>query len=222
MSLYPSSAAKSAGLCAIIDRQTPAFASLALAADKGRRADLNRSFSDWKTAAAGRVRDIAMPKLGLFRNEKDARSPWAAPKARSAARVKERLLLTLDGRAQDGERDADSEAVSHGVARTRGDRHDPLLGHPQGQAVELCGVNAQILDGLRKCALVDVMAAIEQFQPQYDPTTSSWAWGRHGLRLSACGIERQEPRRAGTQPSMAFHISGGAWTCDRFDVLDGL
>ncbi|CAI5974754.1 unnamed protein product [Closterium sp. NIES-65] len=188
MSLYPSSAAKSAGLCAIIDRQTPAFASLALAADKGRRADLNRSFSDWKTAAAGRVRDIAMPKLGLFRNEKDARSPWAAPKARSAARVKERLLLTLDGEGKTVSRCLVTDTIRYWDTR-------------KGRLSNSAGVNAQILDGLRKCALVDVMAAIEQFQPQYDPTTSSWAWGRHGLRLSACGIERQE--HAGQAPSVS-------------------
>ncbi|CAI5523801.1 unnamed protein product [Closterium sp. Naga37s-1] len=188
MSFYPSSAAKSAGLCAIIDRLTPAFASLALAADKGRRADLNRSFSDWKTAAAGRVRDIAMPKLGLFRNEKDARSPWAAPKARSAARVKKRLLLTLDGEGKTVSRCLVTDAIRYWDTR-------------KGRLSNSAGVNAQIVDGLRECALVDVMAAIEQFQPQYDPTTSSWAWGRHGLRLSACGIERQE--HAGQAPSVS-------------------
>ncbi|CAI5946465.1 unnamed protein product [Closterium sp. NIES-65] len=65
----------------------------------------------------------------------------------------------------------------------------------KGRLSNSAGVNAQIVDGLRECALVDVMAAIEQYQLQYDPTTSSWAWGRHGLRLSADGVERQEPAK---------------------------
>ncbi|CAI5497603.1 unnamed protein product [Closterium sp. Naga37s-1] len=61
----------------------------------------------------------------------------------------------------------------------------------KGRLSNSAGVNAQIVDGLRECALTDVMVAVDQFQPAYDATTSSWAWGRHGLRLSACGIERQ-------------------------------
>ncbi|CAI5976856.1 unnamed protein product [Closterium sp. NIES-64] len=180
MSFYPSSAAKSAGLCAVIERLTPTFAALAMAADKVCRADLNRTLSDWKTAAAGRVRDIALPKLGLFRDERDASSPWAAPRARSAARVQERLLLTLDG---------EGKAVNLVTDAIR------FWDTRKGRLSNSAGVNAQIVDGLRECALVDVMAAIEQYQLQYDPTTSSWAWGRHGLRLSADGVERQEPAK---------------------------
>ncbi|CAI5475039.1 unnamed protein product [Closterium sp. Yama58-4] len=61
----------------------------------------------------------------------------------------------------------------------------------KGRLSNSAGVNAQIVDGLRECALTDVMAAVDEFQPAYDATTSSWAWGRHGLRLSSCGIERQ-------------------------------
>ncbi|CAI5521196.1 unnamed protein product [Closterium sp. Naga37s-1] len=189
MSFYPSSAAKSAGLCAVIERLTPTFASLTMAADKARRADLNRTLSDWKTAAAGRVRDIALPKLGLFRDERDARSPWAAPKARSAARVQERLLLTLDGEGKAVTRWLVTDAIRFWDTR-------------KGKLSNSAGVNAQIVDGLRECALLDVMAAIEQYQPQYDPTTSSWAWGRHGLRLSACGVQRQES--AGQAPSNPY------------------
>ncbi|CAI5522641.1 unnamed protein product [Closterium sp. Naga37s-1] len=60
----------------------------------------------------------------------------------------------------------------------------------KGRLSNSAGVNAQIVDGLRECALTDVMAAVDEFQPAYDATTSSWAWGRHGLRLSSCGIER--------------------------------
>ncbi|CAI5996706.1 unnamed protein product [Closterium sp. NIES-65] len=253
MSFYPSSAAKSAGLCAVIERLTPTFAALAMAADKACRADLNRTLSDWKTAAAGRVRDIALPKLGLFRDERDASSPWAAPRARSAARVQERLLLTLDGEGKavnlvgfclggcnimthvwpDG-CCADHFVISKWSEDRRGMPfasgafaacaraafrprmvngtltlklyHMAWLEHVVTDAIRFwdtrkgrlsnsAGVNAQIVDGLRECALVDVMAAIEQYQLQYDPTTSSWAWGRHGLRLSADGVERQEPAK---------------------------
>ncbi|CAI5531798.1 unnamed protein product [Closterium sp. Naga37s-1] len=61
----------------------------------------------------------------------------------------------------------------------------------KGRLSNSAGVNAQIVDGLRECALTDVMAAVDEFQPAYDATISSWAWGRHGLRLSSCGIERQ-------------------------------
>ncbi|CAI5486138.1 unnamed protein product [Closterium sp. Naga37s-1] len=61
----------------------------------------------------------------------------------------------------------------------------------KGRLSNSAGVNAQIVDGLRECALTDVMAAVDEFQPSYDAPTSSWAWGRHGLRLSSCGIERQ-------------------------------
>ncbi|CAI5463215.1 unnamed protein product [Closterium sp. Yama58-4] len=261
MSFYPSSAAKSAGLCAVIERLTPTFASLAMAADKARRADLNRTLSDWKTAAAGRVRDIALPKLGLFRDEKDARSPWAAPKARSAARVKERLLLTLDGEGKLLRDDGQCvlcvsylpPVTTHGccayhfaISKWSEDRrgmpfasgafaacaraafrprmvngtltsklyHMAWLEHVVTDAIRFwdtrkgrlsnsAGVNAQIVDGLRECALEEVMAAVEQFQPRYDPTTSSWAWGRHGLRLSACGVERQEPAMQATSVSGA-------------------
>ncbi|CAI5953034.1 unnamed protein product [Closterium sp. NIES-65] len=253
MPFYPSSAAKSAGLCAVIERLTPTFAALAMAADKACRADLNRTLSDWKTAAAGKVRDIALPKLGLFRDERDASSPWAAPRARSAARVQERLLLTLDGEGKavnlvgfclggcnimthvwpDG-CCADHFVISKWSEDRRGMPfasgafaacaraafrprmvngtltlklyHMAWLEHVVTDAIRFwdtrkgrlsnsAGVNAQIVDGLRECALVDVMAAIEQYQLQYDPTTSSWAWGRHGLRLSADGVERQEPAK---------------------------
>ncbi|CAI5964864.1 unnamed protein product [Closterium sp. NIES-65] len=59
----------------------------------------------------------------------------------------------------------------------------------------MVGAHCQSWTASAMCALVDVMAAIEQYQLQYDPTTSSWAWGRHGLRLSADGVERQEPAK---------------------------
>ncbi|CAI7896374.1 unnamed protein product [Closterium sp. NIES-54] len=66
LTFYPSSAAKTWGICAVVDNLPVNYASLALAADKARRVDFDRSLSDWKTRAAGRVRDISLPKLGLF------------------------------------------------------------------------------------------------------------------------------------------------------------
>ncbi|CAI5947096.1 unnamed protein product [Closterium sp. NIES-64] len=151
MSFYPSSAAKSAGLCAVIERLTPTFAALAMAADKACRADLNRTLSDWKTAAAGRVRDIASAEAGTFPRREGREQPVGCTK---------------------GPVGCESSGASSSDARWGGS-----------------------WTASATCALVDVMAAIEQYQLQYDPTTSSWAWGRHGLRLSADGVERQEPAK---------------------------
>ncbi|CAI5992833.1 unnamed protein product [Closterium sp. NIES-65] len=201
MTFYPSSAAKTAALCAVIENLPLPFASLALAANKARRSDLNRTLSDWKTAAAGRVRDIALPKLGLFRDERDARSPWAAPRARSAARVRERLALTLDGEGKSPFEMHRRPRMINGTVTLKL-YHMAWLEHVVTDAIRFwetrkgrlsnsAGVNAQIVDGLLECALTDVMAAVDEFQPAYDAPTSSWAWGRHGLRLSSCGIERQ-------------------------------
>ncbi|CAI5947731.1 unnamed protein product [Closterium sp. NIES-65] len=75
LTFYPSSAAKTWAICAVVDNLTESYASVALAACKARRIDLNRSFSDWKTGAAGRVRDILLPKIGLFRHDRDMKSP---------------------------------------------------------------------------------------------------------------------------------------------------
>ncbi|CAI5990411.1 unnamed protein product [Closterium sp. NIES-64] len=83
MTFYPSSDDKTYGVCAVIDRLPHSFACLALAADKSCRADLNKTLSEWKTRAAGRVRDIALPKLGFFRDERDEASPWARDNART-------------------------------------------------------------------------------------------------------------------------------------------
>ncbi|CAI5956842.1 unnamed protein product [Closterium sp. NIES-64] len=67
MTFYLSSDDKTHGVCTVLDRLPHSFACLALAADKSRRADLNKTLSEWKTRAAARVRDIALPKLGLGR-----------------------------------------------------------------------------------------------------------------------------------------------------------
>ncbi|CAI5990714.1 unnamed protein product [Closterium sp. NIES-64] len=96
MTFYPSSDDKTHGVCAMLDRLPHSFACLALAADKSRRADLNKTLSEWKTRAAARVRDIALPKLGLFRDDRDASSPWAPEKERSIEKIRERIGLGAD------------------------------------------------------------------------------------------------------------------------------
>ncbi|CAI5975621.1 unnamed protein product [Closterium sp. NIES-65] len=96
MTFYPSSDDKTHGVCAVLDRLLHSFACLALAADKSQRADLNKTLSEWKTRAAARVRDIALPKLGLFRDDRDASSPWAPEKERSIEKIRERIALGAD------------------------------------------------------------------------------------------------------------------------------
>ncbi|CAI5468290.1 unnamed protein product [Closterium sp. Yama58-4] len=96
MTFYPSSDDKTYGVCAVLDRLPHSFACLALAADKSRRADLNKTLSEWKTRAAGRVRDIALPKLGFFRDERDEASPWARDNARTLEQIRERIGLGAD------------------------------------------------------------------------------------------------------------------------------
>ncbi|CAI5457544.1 unnamed protein product [Closterium sp. Yama58-4] len=96
MTFYPSSDDKTHGVCAVLDRLPHSFACLALAADKSRRADLNKMLSEWKTRAAARVRDIALPKLGMFRDDRDASSPWAPEKERSIEKIRERIGLGAD------------------------------------------------------------------------------------------------------------------------------
>ncbi|CAI6011462.1 unnamed protein product [Closterium sp. NIES-65] len=58
-----------------------------------------------------------------------------------------------------------------------------------------CG-NAQVVDGLVILAREAVSNAIRIFKPKYDVTSSSWTWGRHGLRLSSCGLEDLIPGHA--------------------------
>ncbi|CAI5969569.1 unnamed protein product [Closterium sp. NIES-64] len=88
--------AKSPILQRALDRLPHSFACLALAADKSQRADLNKTLSEWKTRAAARVRDIALPKLGLFRDDRDASSPWAPEKERSIEKIREHIALGAD------------------------------------------------------------------------------------------------------------------------------
>ncbi|CAI5476403.1 unnamed protein product [Closterium sp. Yama58-4] len=93
LTFYPSTAAKTWAICAVVDNLTESYASVTLAACKARRVDLNRSFSDWKTGAAGRVRDIGLPKIGLFRHDRDMKSPWATKARRTLSRIRDRVGL---------------------------------------------------------------------------------------------------------------------------------
>ncbi|CAI5991637.1 unnamed protein product [Closterium sp. NIES-64] len=103
MTFYPRSHDKTLGLCWVTPRLTMNYAGLALAADKARYADLNKALSQWKTEVTGRVRDIALPCIGLWRNERDRKSPWARKKLREAAdvRLRYRLLDDVNGTRRD-------------------------------------------------------------------------------------------------------------------------
>ncbi|CAI5475250.1 unnamed protein product [Closterium sp. Yama58-4] len=98
ITFYPSSDDKTVGVCAVIERLPFDFATLALAADKARRSDLNKALSEWKSGAAGRTRDISCPRMGLFRDERDTRSPWATKKDRTLEEIRSHygLLLGVD------------------------------------------------------------------------------------------------------------------------------
>ncbi|CAI5932976.1 unnamed protein product [Closterium sp. NIES-64] len=112
MTFYPSSDDKTHGVCAMLDRLPHSFACLALAADKSRRADLNKTLSEWKTRAAARVRDIALPKFGLFRDDRDASSPWAPEKEHSIEKIRERIGLGADPPGECMRRVLESSTVS--------------------------------------------------------------------------------------------------------------
>ncbi|CAI5467874.1 unnamed protein product [Closterium sp. Yama58-4] len=73
-----------------------------------------------------------------------------------------------------------------------------------------CG-NAQVVDGLVILAREAVSNAIRIFKPKYDVASCSWTWGRHGLRLSSCGLEDLIPATAATRDGaevQADEISG--------------
>ncbi|CAI5531180.1 unnamed protein product [Closterium sp. Naga37s-1] len=58
----------------------------------------------------------------------------------------------------------------------------------QGRFSNSAGSNAQIVDGLHVLVKGAVTLAIVEFRPEYDAVSHTWAWGRHGLRISADGI----------------------------------
>ncbi|CAI7756058.1 unnamed protein product [Closterium sp. NIES-54] len=120
--------------------------------------------------------------------------------------------------AKDGEKDSDAEAVPRGLAGARGMKtHQrikmvwfPSLWNDGMRAFVRCcaqvtdairnwearkgclsnsaGCNAHIMDGLHVLVKSAVTRAIAEFRPEYDAASHTWAWGRHGLRISADGI----------------------------------
>ncbi|CAI5486665.1 unnamed protein product [Closterium sp. Naga37s-1] len=261
MTFYPSSDDKTHGVCAVLDRLPHSFACLALAADKSRRADLNKTLSEWKTRAVARVRDIALPKLGLFRDDRDASSPWAPEKERSIEKIRERIGLGADrpgechedsrwGRLRVGmltmsvwrpltltvrmwcaetlvltswatDRDgmpfasrafatcakAAFRPKKAGLVMTLKVYHLAWLEHVvsdcvlyweerKGRLSNSAGGNAHVVDDLKVLVKEAVERAIRIRNPEYDAEREAWTWGRHGLRISACGLEHMKPTAA--------------------------
>ncbi|CAI5944327.1 unnamed protein product [Closterium sp. NIES-65] len=179
MTFYPSSDDKTYGVCAVIDCLPHSFACLALAADKSRRADLNTMLSEWKTRAAGLVRDIALPKLGFFCDERDEASPWARDNARTLEQIRERIGL---GAEESGK--WCSGAFRHCIMYWE---------QRMGRLSNPAGWNSHVVNGLKVLVKGSVSQAIRHFNPEYDDEKEEWIWGRHGLRLSACGLENMKP-----------------------------
>ncbi|CAI5463017.1 unnamed protein product [Closterium sp. Yama58-4] len=242
ITFYPSSDDKTVGVCAVIERLPFDFVTLALAADKARRSDLNKALSEWKSGAAGRTRDISCPRMGLFRDERDTRSPWATKKDRTLEEIRSHygLLLGVDdplalskfGNDREGMPFASGAFVACAVAAFKPKKvvgpltvklyHLAWLEHVVTDTLvnwearkgrlsnSACG-NAQVVDGLVILAREAVSNAIRIFKPKYDVASCSWTWGRHGLRLSSCGLEDLIPATAATRDGaevQADEISG--------------
>ncbi|CAI5963884.1 unnamed protein product [Closterium sp. NIES-65] len=154
MTFYPSSDDKTYGVSAVIERLPHSFACLALAADKSRRADLNKTLSEWKTRAAGRVQDIALPKLGFFRDERDEASPWARDNARTLEQIRERIGL---GAEESGKRcsGAFRQCIMYWEQR-------------MGRLSSSAGGNGHVVNGLKVLVKGSVSQAIRHFNPEYD------------------------------------------------------
>ncbi|CAI5975434.1 unnamed protein product [Closterium sp. NIES-65] len=223
MTFYPSSDDKTYGVCAVIDRLPHSFACLALAADKSRRADLNTMLSEWKTRAARRVRDIALPKLGFFCDEHDEASPWARDNARTLEQIRERIGLGAEesdlvpsnwSNDRDGMPFASAAFAACAKAAfipkkaalplTLKVYHLAWLEHVvsdsimyweqrMGRLSNPAGWNSHVVNGLKVLVKGSVSQAIRHFNPEYDDEKEERIWGRHGLRLSACGLENMKP-----------------------------
>ncbi|CAI5465198.1 unnamed protein product [Closterium sp. Yama58-4] len=228
MTFYPSSDDKTYGVCAVLDRLPHSFACLALAADKSRRADLNKTLSEWKTRAAARVRDIALPKLGFFRDERDEASPWARDNARTLEQIRERIGLgadesddlVLSNWANDRDGMSFASAAFAACAKAafipkkaalpltlkvyhllwlehvvRDNVSDSIMYWEQrmGRLSNSARGNGHVVNGLKVLVKGSVSQAIRHFNPEYDEGKEEWIWGRHGLRLSACGLESMKP-----------------------------
>ncbi|CAI5465210.1 unnamed protein product [Closterium sp. Yama58-4] len=234
MTFYPSRDDKAHGVCVVLDRLPHSFACLALAADKSRRADLNKGLTEWKTRVATRVRDIALPKLGMFRDDRDAASPWAPDKERSIDKIRERIGLGSDPPVQliwrvwcaetlvltswvtdkDGIPFASRAFATSAKAAFKPKKaglvmtlkvypHLAWLEHVRhlreerkGRLSNSTGGNAHVVNGLKVLVEEAVERATRIGNPEYDAEREVWIWGRHGLRISACGLEHIKPMAA--------------------------
>ncbi|CAI6001042.1 unnamed protein product [Closterium sp. NIES-65] len=66
----------------------------------------------------------------------------------------------------------------------------------KGRLSNLAGGNAHVVDGLKVLVKEAVERAIRIRNPEYDAEREAWIWGRHGLRISACGLEHMKPAAA--------------------------
>ncbi|CAI5458983.1 unnamed protein product [Closterium sp. Yama58-4] len=199
MTFYPSSDDKTYGVCSVLDCLPHSFACLALAADKTCRADLNKTLSEWKTRAASRVRDIALPKLGFFRDERDELKP---------------LVLSNWSNDRDGMPFASGAFAACAKAAFNPKKaamplslkvyHLAWLEHVvtdsimfwerrMGRLSNSAGGNGHVVNGLKVLVKASVSSAIRHYNPDYDTEKEEWIWGRHGLRISACGLEDMKP-----------------------------
>ncbi|CAI5988508.1 unnamed protein product [Closterium sp. NIES-64] len=223
MTFYPSSDDKTYGVRVVIDRLPHSFACLAIVADKSRRADLNKMLSEWKTRAAGRVRDIALPKLGFFRDERDEASPWARDNARTLEQIRERIGLgaeesdlVLSNKSNDRDGMLFASAAFAACAKaafipkkaalplTLKVYHLAWLEHVvsdsimyweqrMGRLSDSAGGNGHVVNALKVLVKGSVSQAIRHFNPEYDDEKEEWIWGRHGLHLSVRGLENMKP-----------------------------
>ncbi|CAI5995362.1 unnamed protein product [Closterium sp. NIES-65] len=66
----------------------------------------------------------------------------------------------------------------------------------KGRLSNSAGGNAHVVDGLKVLVKEAVERAIRIRNPEYDAEREAWIWGRHGLRISACGLEHMKPAAA--------------------------
>ncbi|CAI5936724.1 unnamed protein product [Closterium sp. NIES-65] len=66
----------------------------------------------------------------------------------------------------------------------------------KGRLSNSAGGNAHVVDGLKVLIKEVVERAIRIRNPEYDAEREAWIWGRHGLRISACGLEHMKPAAA--------------------------
>ncbi|CAI5973195.1 unnamed protein product [Closterium sp. NIES-65] len=66
----------------------------------------------------------------------------------------------------------------------------------EGRLSNSAGGDAHVVDGLKVLVKEAVERAIRIRNPEYDAEREAWIWGRHGLRISACGLEHMKPTAA--------------------------